>query len=92
MGVMKTGTKSDLLCCLEDLTPVKENVSNPIVQVTILDGAVIVSMLQPGTAKTFQDYANDIFMPYIASQLQHVSRLDIVWDMYIIDSLKGYHS
>ena len=44
---------------------------------TIFDGAAIVNMLRPGTAKTFQDYANDIFLPYITSQLQHVTRLDI---------------
>jgi len=53
MDALRTGTKSDLLECLQDLTPVKENISSPTVQVTILDGAVIVNMLQPGDAKTF---------------------------------------
>ncbi len=89
MGVLRTGTKSDLLRCLQDLTPVKENVSNLTVQVTILDGAAIVNMLRPGTAKTFQDYATDVFVPYITSQLQHVTRLDIIWDVYVPESLKA---
>jgi len=28
-------------------------------------------------------------MPYITSQLQHVTRLDIIWDMYMPESLKA---
>ena len=58
-------------------------------QVSILDGAGIVNMLRPGTAKTFKAYATDVLVPYILSQLQHVERLDIVWDRYIADSLKS---
>ena len=46
-------------------------------------------MLRPGTAKTFQDYAADVFVPYITSQLQHVTRLDIIWDVYMPGSLKA---
>jgi len=47
--------------CLENLVPVKEDLSTPRVQVTILDGAGIINMLRPGTAKTFQGYATDVF-------------------------------
>jgi hypothetical protein len=46
-------------------------------------------MLQPGTAKTFQDHATEVFLPYISSQLQHVVRPDIIWDVYIPESLKA---
>ena len=59
------------------------------VQVNILDGAAIINMLQPGTVKTFQNYATHVFVPYITSQLQYVSRLDIVWDVYVPKSLKA---
>ena len=45
-------------------------------------------MLRPDFAKTFSDYATQVFLPYITSQLQHVNRLDIVWDEYIADSVK----
>jgi len=48
-----------------------------------------VNMLQPGEAKTFLDYGNKVFLPYIQSQLQHVSRLDIAWDVYRPDNLKA---
>ena len=39
--------------------------------------------------RTFSDYATQVFLPYITSQLQHVNRLDVVWDEYIADSLKA---
>ncbi|KAG0723068.1 hypothetical protein GWK47_043326 [Chionoecetes opilio] len=89
MGGLRTGTKSDLMPCLENLVPVKEDLSTPRVQVSILDGAAIINMLRPGAAKTFQGYATDVFVPYVTSQLQHVDRLDIVWDLYMADSLKA---
>ena len=62
MGSLRGGTKSDLLICLQDQAG--ENVpSCPTGQITctILNGAAIVNMLPPRTAKTFQDYATDIF-------------------------------
>ena len=46
-------------------------------QVSIIDGAAIVSTLRPGAARKFSDYANQVF---ILSQLQHVNRVDVVWD------------
>ena len=93
-GMLRSGTKSDLLTCFENtLLAAKEHAStsHSSVQVscTILDGAAIVNMLQPGAAKTFQEYATDIFIPYLTSLLRHVTRLDIVWDEYIKHSLKA---
>ena len=89
MGKLQTGTKSDLVGCLEDLVPTQDLSPTPVVQVVLLDGAAIVNMLRPGFANTFSDYATEVFLPYITSQLQHVNRLDVVWDEYIADSLKA---
>ena len=61
---------------------------HPAVEVSIFDGAALVNMLQPGTAKTFKDYATNVFIPYITSQLQNLVRLDIIWDVYMHDTLK----
>lgn len=88
LGKLRTGVKSDLVGCLEELIPSQQNAPNPSVQVAILDGAAIVNMLQPGAAKTFLEYAQSVFSPYILSQLRQVERLDIVWDQYLTDSLK----
>ena len=72
MGKLRTGNKSDLMPCLENLAPVKVCLSTPRAQVSILDGAGIVNMLRLGTAKTSKAYATNVFVPYILSQLQHV--------------------
>ncbi len=69
---------------MEDLIPPRENASSPAVEVVILDGAAIVNMLAPGTTKTFSEYAT-----YVTSQLQHASRVDVVFDEYLPDSLKA---
>jgi hypothetical protein len=91
MGVLRSGTKADLLKCLQELAPVIEDVYSPraCVTCTILDGAAIVNMVRPGAAKTFQDYATDVFIPHIKKLLQHVTRLDIIWDVYVYESLKA---
>ena len=54
MGSLRTGNKSELMSGVENLVPVKEDLSTSRVQVNILDGAAIINMLRPGTAKTFQ--------------------------------------
>ena len=54
-----------------------------------LDEAAIVQMLKPGAAETF---AHQVFIPHrhiILEQFQHVSRLDLVWDSYVVDTLKA---
>ena len=55
----------------------------------ILDGAAIVHMLKTGTATTFAEYAESVFIPYVKKCVQSVQRLDIVWDQYKQDSLKA---
>ena len=101
MGKLRLGTKSDIVSCLERLADNSiDNVpcnaescgplDSPAVDVVILDGAAIVNMLKPGTAKTYSDYASQIFLPYITMQLQNVQRLDVIWDEYINGSLKSY--
>lgn len=46
-------------------------------------------MLSPGTSQTFGDYSKTVFIPYVQHQLKSVNRLDIVWDIYVPNSLKS---
>ncbi|KAL8566382.1 hypothetical protein ACOMHN_049340 [Nucella lapillus] len=62
----------------------------PTVDAKILDGAVIVQMLPPKLANTFQDYADNVFLPYIMRQLETVKRLDVVWDIYVTQPQSCY--
>ena len=57
--------------------------------VVIIDGAAVVNMVKPRTERTFSEYATGSFIPYIRAQLSHATRLDIVWDEYIENSLKA---
>ena len=38
---------------------------------------------------SFAVYASNKFAPYVAAQLQHVKRIDIVWGEYVEASLKA---
>ena len=86
-GLIRTGKKCDLLDCL----PSNETTSNdsPKVDAKVFNGPAVVHYLQSGTCATFDDYANDVFVPYMVNELSKVSRVDIVWDIYRPDSLKG---
>ena len=86
LGKLQFGTKADLTDCLEKLCTSKGEA--PVIDVIILDGAAIINMLKPVGAKTFQDYAMLVFLPYIKAQLARVTRVDIIWDVYIPDSLR----
>jgi len=46
-------------------------------------------MLNPGTAKTFGEYAKDVFIPFVLSQYKSTTRLDLAWDRYLPESLKN---
>ncbi|KAL8620123.1 hypothetical protein ACOMHN_052065 [Nucella lapillus] len=86
-GSLCTGTKSDLLTCLEEVSDAKTE--TPVTTCIVLDGAAIIQMLKPAASKTFEEYAQQIIIPYMSTKLQTVSRLDLVWDTYLADSLKG---
>lgn len=79
--------RADLLLCLEDVH--SDNSDNPKVTFTILDGAAIIQMLKPTSVKTFNEYAHEIFFPYLTRKLESVSRLDLVWDHYLSEFLKA---
>jgi len=86
-GRLRLSTKSDILTCLDDLYPSQTKTHDATC--IVLDGAAIKQMMKPAAAKTFDEYAQQVFIPYISSQLRSVSRVDLVWDIYKDDSLKG---
>ena len=76
-----------MLECLEGLSEVQHRA--PKVATLVIDGAVIVQILRPGAAKAFEEYVHQVFIPHITEQSHHVSRLDLVWDRYLADTLKA---
>lgn len=85
-GQLRIGSKSDLVGCLEEHCTTRGDA--PVVDVVIIDRAAIINMLKPIGVKTFQDYAVYTFLLFIMAQLRAAARVDIVWDVYIEQSLK----
>ena len=87
---MNQTAKSDLVGVLESLAPISDHI--PDIDVKLIDGAALVHCLDPKRSrykvKTFQEYAQLVFLPHLALMLQDVVRLDVVWDIYRKDSLK----
>ena len=86
-GKLRHGSKSDLLQCFEKLCEARAETPN--VSAMIIDGAAVVQMLKLGTAKTFQEYSEVVFWPHIARWLEKVSRINVIWDVYLPSSLKS---
>ena len=56
------------------------------VDVVILDGAAMVHFLQPGLARSFDDYAGKVLIYILGQEAQ---RVDIIWDQYRYGSIKA---
>ena len=89
LGKPRLGTKSELVDCLEVLVSSDDNVDRPAAEVIILDCAAVMKMLRSGASKNFTEYASQIFLPYLASQLQQATRVDVVWDVYMPNVLEA---
>ena len=60
--------------------------TEPVVDLKAINEAAAMHIFTPTTAcKTFQDYADKVFLP-LRKKL-NVKRLDIVWDQYVENSL-----
>ena len=73
-----SGTKCHLLQCIEEPNQTEAPV---LYDSKILDGAVTVHVLPVTHVSTYQEYADNVFIP-------HLKRVDVVWDEYRSDSLK----
>ena len=54
----------------------------------MLDGAAIVHFLPINLVNTFDEYADQVFIPYLSKQLKDSMRIELVWDIYLPNSLK----
>ena len=70
---MRLGKKSDLLNIL-----VKDTQNDPpdFVDVKLLDGAAVVHFLHTVNVLTFDQYAEQVFLPYVMKQLENSRRVE----------------
>ena len=83
---LRGGQKADLALCLPSTSA--EIATQPVADVVILDGTAIVQMLQPRTARTFDEYLSTVYAPYILKHLETARRADLIWDVYQDDLMK----
>ena len=84
-GKLRLGKKSDLLKNLDEESHIGPPTS---FDVKALDGAAVVHLLPMTNITTFDEYADNVFIPHLISQLHNTKRVDVVWDTYIASSLK----
>jgi hypothetical protein len=60
--------------------------SEPVADTLIMDGAALENSKPPNASATFDDYANDVIVPYIESYAQRHSRINVVFDVYYDDN------
>ena len=80
-GKLKLDTKSDIVRCLEDATEEQDDII-PSVEVVMLDGPDIMNELKHADARTFREYAQDVFLPYVEHQLSKSHIIYVVRDNY----------
>ena len=84
-GKIRACKRSDLIKCLK---PIEESNKKDF-ECKIFDGAALIHMLKPNAVKLFQEYAEEVFVKFIQWQLQSLKGIDIVWDRYLANSIKG---
>ena len=83
-------SKSDILDCMKigskDCNDENQAPCNP--EVVILDGGAVIHTLSVKKVSTFAEFADKVFVPHILSQLKVADRVDLVWDVYLENSIK----
>ena len=77
-GMIRSGEKRDLFDCLPTNETISSQSPNVNVDAKVFDGPAFVHFSSPGTCPTFDNYVNDMFVPYIVDELSKVNRVDIV--------------
>ena len=84
---MNIGIKSQLMDILESSCDIPS--VTPPSDAFVIDGAAMVNSRPPRGQQTILAYANDVILSYIESCTNKYSRVDIVFDVYIRNSLKA---
>lgn len=84
-GKLHHGAKSEIL----DLVTEASTENQPQTSCAVLDGAVLVQMLRPRNVTTIEEYCSNVFIPYILKYFENNQRVDVIWDVYVPNSLKA---
>ena len=85
-GKVWSGDKVDLLDSLYNRCNTQD--AKPTVDGIVVEGPVLVTMYGPAGQRTFKEYFEERLEPFLHEKLVHVNRLDVVWDIYLVNNLK----
>ena len=88
-GKLRSGTKSQIVHCLPGWPFSRSNALTKQATVVIFYMPAIVHIIKPNRANTFGEYTGLQLIPYIESEVNQASRIDLVWDQYKEGSLKN---
>ena len=83
----KCNDKSDFLGCIKEIH--QPSRANATVECFVIGGAAFVNVHQPRTSKNFGEYCEGEIKQNISYTLEHVSRVDLVLDVYRDITTKG---
>ena len=85
-GKVLSEDKADLLDSLYNRCNTQD--TKPTVDGIVVQFPVPVNMYRPAGQRTFKGYFEERLKPFLHEKLVHVNRLDEVWDIYLVSSLK----
>ena len=85
LGNLRLGQKSALLTCLN---VADQPASSKNFDAEVFDGSAVVHFLPTSAVKTFDEYAEKVFLPFMVHHLEDCNSIDCIWDRYITSSLK----
>ena len=89
-GMLRSGTKSDILRCLPGMPGLGRTPAAREASVVVLDMAAVVHIIKPQRASMFGEYAEMQLLPYLESHIMDgTTRVDAIWDIYTETSLKS---
>ena len=86
---LRSGNEGELLKYLENKAASPSQSDPPEYDFAIIDDAAFIYALTPDANQTFKEYAAQEFIPCIAKLLPNVLRTDVVFDVYLENSLKN---
>ena len=85
LGNLHLGQKSAQLTCLN----VADQPASPKnLDAKVFDGSAVVHFLPISAVRTFDEYAEKVFLPFMVHHMEDCNRIDCIWDCYITSSLK----
>ena len=54
----------------------------------MIDASILIQLLKPGTSATIREFIHGVIIPYLKGLLHIHKRVDIIFDVYLLKSLK----